>query len=179
MKTWITLSAMLVLLLCGRVTASDLDHVQALDQGPAGAAATARVLADYHRRSNGEQGFAWWMRLPIAVRAGHAQAPAVLHWRNRVEFLRDAQRADPKACAVSGAVVLRDPDLECDYAVELQRLLDCVAALPSPRRSAFLATLDPDPGARLSRDARVCPELVVIDAARQSLDTAEAGADTR
>ena len=123
------------------VSSLDSDRYRALEPGPEGSIAIAHVLADYHRRSDGEAGFAWWMKLPIAVRSRQATHGEARRWRNRIEFLRDAQRHDAVSCAISGRPVLDDPELGCDYVEELDRYLGCTATLPPERRDEIARTV--------------------------------------
>ena len=102
------------------------DRSRALHDDPQASEALVRVLRHHHARGDGEGGFEWWLRLPFPVRARQAQVPQVRFWRNRLEFLRDAQRGDATACAVSGAVFLADPLLDDDSRIlETQRLDRC------------------------------------------------------
>ena len=164
------LPALLLLMLSWTAAAAEMDRTQALDQGPVGAAATARVLADHHDRADGEGGFAWWMRLPIGVRARHAQDPAVRHWRNRVEFLRDAARGDAAACVHSGAAVLDDSALGCDFAHEWERWIGCLSSRPGSRFANPLAERASQAAARLRRDAKDCPDPDALAAAKRQLE---------
>jgi hypothetical protein len=104
------------------------DRSRALHDDRQGSEALVRVLRHHHALADGEGGFEWWLRLPFPVRARQAQVPEVRYWRNRLEFLRDAQRGDAAACAVSGGVLLGDPLLQGDdRAVETRRLEACRA----------------------------------------------------
>lgn len=170
MKCFCSLPALLLLSLSWTARATEMDRTQALDQGPVGAAATARVLADFHDRADGDAGFAWWMRLPIGVRARHAQDPAVRHWRNRVEFLRDAARGDASACVNSGMAVLDDPALGCDFAHEWERWLGCLSSAPESRVAGLLTERSSLALARLRRDAKECPDADAIAAANRQFD---------
>jgi len=141
----------------GSVTTLDADRYRALEPGDAGSAAIAHVLADFQRRGDGEGGFAWWMKLPIAVRSRQANHSDARYWRNRIEFLRDAQRKDAVSCAISGRPVLADERLNCDYATELERYLDCTIGLPQARRASLFDELRDHALARLDADATRCP----------------------
>ncbi|MCC2658213.1 MAG: hypothetical protein K0Q76_3321 [Panacagrimonas sp.] len=102
------------------------DRSRALIDDPMASAALVRVLQHHHGLGDGEGGFGWWLRLPFPVRARQAQVPNVRLWRNRLEFMRDAQRSDAAACAVSGTMVLDNPLLDsASRAVEAQRLDRC------------------------------------------------------
>ena len=113
-----------------------------------GAAATAALLENFHARDLGDAGFAWWLRLPLAVRGQHGGTPEVLHWRNRVEFLRSAQRRDLPAGVIAGAKVLADPLVGCDRGTELARLVALVGssrpAVLDAEVAASEAALDTD-----------------------------------
>lgn len=154
-----------------------IDQGKALESAPDAAAAAARVLADFHARSDGEGGFAWWMRLPISVRSRLAASAPVLRWRNRVEFLRDAERSDAAACAQSGVRVLRDPELSCDFLMELRRYLDCIDDSPDPVREPRILAIRDLATARLEQEDLSCkapPQLVTelrarLDSARASV----------
>lgn len=102
------------------------DRSRALHDDPQASAALVRVLRHHYAQSDGEGGFEWWLRLPFPVRARQALVPTVRFWRNRLEFLRDAQRGDAAACAVTGAMVLADPLIGVEErAVERERLRSC------------------------------------------------------
>lgn len=154
----------LLAVLCGPVCADGDDagtlataRFRALEPGEEGSAAIAHVLADYQRRGDGEGGFAWWMKLPIAVRSRQASHSEARYWRNRIEFLRDAQRKDAVSCAISGAPVLADDRLGCDYAAELDRYLECTSGLPQARREPLLTDLKKRAISRLDDDVARCP----------------------
>ncbi|MCX7062144.1 MAG: hypothetical protein NTZ11_14835 [Gammaproteobacteria bacterium] len=119
-----------------------------------GAAALAETLARYHASTDGDGGFAWWLRLPIAVRGQQSSAsPEVLHWRNRIEFLQAAQRGNALQADAGGHKVLEDPRVGCDRGVELARYLDSTRALDPARRRASLAAFRADAEAALAADA--------------------------
>lgn len=147
-------------------SSKEFDRALALDPNTQGTSAAIRVLRDYAQRGEGEAGFAWWMKLSLSVRSRLSQSSELMLWRNRVEFLRDANRGDGRSCAVSGRNVLRHPMLGCDYAQELRRYLDCAAATPrSSDTEAFMAKALQ----RLDRDTQAC-------GAERSRDIAEARA---
>lgn len=147
----------------------DFDRNRALEPGTGGSTAIARVLADYHHRGDGEGGFAWWMKLPIAVRSRQANQTDARRWRNRIEFLRDAQRDDAVSCAISGRPVLEDA-LGCDYATELRRYLACTAKLPDARRAELVGPLRTGAQTRLDEQVARCPQDAdAIVAAREAL----------
>ena len=149
---------------------TDADRYRALEPGTQGSDAIARVLSDFHGRHDGEGGFAWWMRLPIAVRSRQGNDTEARHWRNRIEFLRDAQRKDAVSCAVSGQPVLADTRLGCDYVVELERYLDCTAPLPEARHAALMTALRASAMTRLGTDADRCPQAAArISVLRETL----------
>lgn len=150
-------------------TALDVERYRALEPGATGSEAIAHVLADYHRRGDGVGGFAWWMTLPIAVRSRQAPHTEARRWRNRIEFLRDAERRDAVGCAVSGRPVLDDPELGCDYAIELTRYRACIEGLPAERRLALTDALKPSALARLDADAARCESTDAISAARAAI----------
>lgn len=102
------------------------DASQATEVNSEGARALVRVLQRYHAAGDGEGGFRWWRRLPFAVRAQQVNVPQVRLWRNKVEFLRDAQRGDAQACAASGPAVLALPMPPAELEVERLRLQACV-----------------------------------------------------
>ena len=119
-------------LMGGQAVAADsveraADASRAMEEGPSGAAALVRVLRRYHEAGDGEGGFEWWLRLPFAIRAQQVQLPEVRLWRNRLEFLRDAQRGDATSCAVSGPAVLRLPMPSHDVDIERERLERCLS----------------------------------------------------
>lgn len=153
------------------VTRLDSDRYRALEPGAEGSAAIARVLADHHRRGDGEGGFAWWMKLPIAVRSRQANHTQARRWRNRIEFLRDAQRGDGASCAISARPVLDDVELVCGYAAELHRYLACTASLPVGRRDELLDGIRIGAQLRLDDASARCPaDAEAIAAARMLLD---------
>ena len=105
------------------------DRSRALLDDPQASEALVRVLKHHHGLGDGEGGFGWWLRLPFPVRARQAQVPTVRFWRNRLEFMRDAQRGDAAACNVSGNMVLIDPLIDPESReVELERLARCRGA---------------------------------------------------
>ncbi len=119
-----------------------------------GAAALAETLARYHAAHDGDGGFAWWLRLPIAVRGQQGSAsPEVLHWRNRIEFLQATQRHNPLQADAGGHKVLEDPQVGCDRGIELARYLDSTRSLDPARRRASLQAFRADAEAALARDA--------------------------
>lgn len=119
-----------------------------------GAAALAETLARYHASNDGDGGFAWWLRLPIAVRGQQGSAsPEVLHWRNRIEFLQAAQRHNPLQADAGARKVLEDPRVGCDRGIELARYLDSTRSLDPARRRASLQAFRADAEAALARDA--------------------------
>lgn len=141
-----------------RPTSLDLDRSRALEYGTEGSQAIARVLADYHVRGDGEGGFSWWMKLPIAVRSRQANETDARRWRNRIEFLRDAQREDAVSCAISGRPVLQDAALGCDFPGELSRYLTCISKLPDSRRTELVEAIQTDARARLEQASVHCPK---------------------
>jgi hypothetical protein len=154
MKQRISRALVCLALFGGVVTAAeraDLDRGRALENTPEGAAALARVLADYHHRGEGEAGFSWWMRLPFSVRATQVRVAAVRHWRYRVEFLRDATRGDATACRFSGTVVLSESITDCAYSTELQRYLACTGVPPPVAMQDQVVE-------HLTDEARSCPD---------------------
>ena len=104
------------------------DASRATEVSADGAAALVRVLQAYHTADNGEGGFVWWRRLPFAVRAQQVQRPEVRLWRDKLEFMYDAQRGDAAACAISGAALLKLPMPVADAEVERKRLEQCAHA---------------------------------------------------
>lgn len=108
------------------------DASRATENTAAGAAALVRVLKHFHAAGDGEGGFAWWRSLPFAVRAQQVERPEVRLWRNRIEFLRDAQRGDGPGCAVSGPALLRLPMPTEDLAIERERLRHCTERANPP-----------------------------------------------
>lgn len=118
-----------------------------------GAAALAETLARYHAQDDGDGGFAWWLRLPIAVRGQQSSAsPEVLHWRNRIEFLQAAQRGNALQADAGGHKVLEDPRVGCDRGVELARYLASTRDLDPARRRASLTAFRRDAEAALATD---------------------------
>ena len=127
------------MLIAGRVWAADgvdpvaMDRSRALHDDAGATTALVRVLRHHHEMGDGEGGFEWWLRLPFPVRARQVQHPQVRFWRNRLEFMRDVQRHDVVACAISGQMVLADPLLGDAAEVERQRLRDCTtSSQPAP-----------------------------------------------
>lgn len=119
-------------------TGTELDRTRALEPTADGAAAAARVLAGYAHQDQGEAGFGWWLRLPLSVRSYLSSQPTVRLWRNRLELMRDAERGDANACALSGPAVLDLPLLGCDYPREFDRYRRCLRGLPEARVQTLL-----------------------------------------
>lgn len=137
-------------LLAQRTTAAARRY-RATDTSSEGAAATAEALQDFHSQGRGDAGFAWWLRLPIAVRGQHSADPEVQRWRNRIEFLQAAQRGQPQAADIGGQKVLADPELGCDRGLELDRYLRSTVGLPAATRHERLAAQLPALQAELAR----------------------------
>jgi len=114
----------------GDLAATGVDAARATEVGPEGAAALVRVLQRFHSAGDGEGGFSWWLGLPFSVRAQQVDEPQVRLWRNKVEFLRDAQRGDSKACAASGSALLKLSMPPADAEVERARLQRCIGSSP-------------------------------------------------
>jgi hypothetical protein len=122
-----------------RITAT-ARSAQASEISRQGAVALAEKLARFHAANDGNGGFAWWLKLPIAVRGQQSLAsPAVLHWRNRIELLQAAQRGRGVDVIDAGHKVLDDPAaVGCDFGLELARVLDGSRGLdPAERRAAL------------------------------------------
>lgn len=121
-----------------RVTAT-ARSAQASEISRQGAMALAERLARFHAANDGNGGFAWWLKLPIAVRGQQSIAsPTVLHWRNRIELLQAAQRGRGVDVIDAGHKVLDDPAVGCDFGLELARVLDGSRGLdPAARRAAL------------------------------------------
>ncbi|MBA4283974.1 MAG: hypothetical protein C0434_00375 [Xanthomonadaceae bacterium] len=127
-----------------------------------GAAALAETLARYHAQNDGDGGFAWWLRLPIAVRGQQSSAsPEVLHWRNRIEFLQAAQRGNAPQADAGGHKVLEDPQVGCDRGIELARYLASTGDLDPARRRASLVAFRRDAEAALATDVFAEPRRCV------------------
>jgi hypothetical protein len=166
------LLASVLMLLAGApaLHASNLDRSRALETTPEGAAAAQRVLADYAQRGAGEAGFAWWLSLPIGVRAQLAARPPVQVLRNRLELQRDHHRGDAEACALSGPKLLQDPLLGCAYAEELERYLACIDPLPERRREPLMQAARVEAETRLAADLHRCTAIgPLVQAARGRL----------
>ena len=133
MRIAITVMALTLAVMAGLCPASDdpvaVERSRALLDDPMASDALVHVLRYHFAKDDGEGGFGWWLRLPFPVRARQALVPKVRFWRNRLEFMRDAQRRDAAACTVSGAMVLRDPLIdEESRLVETRRLEQCRSA---------------------------------------------------
>lgn len=119
----------------------------------AGAAALAEALASFHAQGLGDAGFAWWLRLPIAVRGQQSSAdPEVLHWRNRIEFLQAVERGNAAQADVGAHKVLDDPRVGCDRGLELARYLASTRTLDAARRRASLTAFRATSEAALETD---------------------------
>lgn len=122
-----------------RVTAS-ARSAQASEISRQGAVALAERLARFHAANDGNGGFAWWLKLPIAVRGQQSVAsPEVLHWRNRIELLQAVQRGRVAEVIAAGHKVLDDPAVGCDRGLELARVLAGSRALDEAQRRVALA----------------------------------------
>lgn len=121
-----------------------LSQLEAQARNGSGAEATsaaAAVLAAYHARREAEAGLAWWLRLPITTRSRLAESPAVRLARDRLAFLGESEDGTPERCVALGAEVLAAPELGCDAAYALGRLLGCAERLPEAARRAALQPL--------------------------------------
>lgn len=141
MRIGIAVMAMVLAATASLCPASDdpvaAERSRALLDDPMASDALVHVLRYHFAKDDGEGGFGWWLRLPFPVRARQALVPKVRFWRNRLEFLRDSQRRDAAACAVSGGMVLRDPLIdEESRLVETRRLEQCRRAAPTSDRLA-------------------------------------------
>lgn len=135
---------------------------QAVEITRDGAAALAETLAGYHASNDGDGGFAWWLRLPIAVRGQQGSAsPEVLHWRNRIEFLQAAQRGNARQADAGGHKVLEDPRVGCDRGIELARYLASTCDLDPLRRRASLTAFRSTAEAALATDGYAEPRRCV------------------
>lgn len=145
---------------------------RATDTTAEGAAATAEALESFHAQGLGDAGFAWWMRLPLAVRGQHTGTVAVQRWRNRIEFLQAAQRGQPVESDIGGQKVLADPALGCDRGLELDRYVASTIGLPAETRRNHLQAQLPAMQAELTRgwfsEAPAC-----VDGASLLLATAD------
>lgn len=133
MRIAITVMALTLAVMAGLCPASDdpvaVERSRALLDDPMASDALVHVLRYHFAKDDGEGGFGWWLRLPFPVRARQALVPKVRFWRNRLEFMRDAQRGDAAACNVSGNMVLIDPLIDPESReVELERLARCRGA---------------------------------------------------
>jgi hypothetical protein len=147
-------------LLAQRTTAAARRY-RATDISSEGAAATAEALQDFHSQGLGDAGFAWWLRLPIAVRGQHTATPEVQRWRNRIEFLQAAQRGQPQAADIGGLKVLADPALGCDRGIELDRYIRSTVGLPAATRHDHLAAQLPALQVELARGWQAEPPACV------------------
>lgn len=131
---------------------------RAREATPDGRAAAAEVLAAFAARRAAEEGLAWWLQLPMAVRSHHQAEPAVRLGRDRLELIRAEAAKDLPTCSAAAAAVLDNPALGCDYAYELQRWLSCSSGLAAEPRKALFAPRRTAVEARLARDAAACAD---------------------
>jgi len=158
--------------LVSRSSGLDRQRWLALETTREGAAATAALLENFHARGLGDAGFAWWLKLPLAVRGQHGGTPEVLHWRNRVEFLRASQRRDVPSGAIAGVKVLADPLVGCDFGTELARFVALIGSGDRARLDAQVTASEAALKAQVLAEPPACADAPALVLAVTALHAA-------
>ncbi|MDB5985267.1 MAG: hypothetical protein JWR16_320 [Nevskia sp.] len=104
--------------------------------------AARKLLQAYYARGDADGALSWLDSLPAATRSA-LQADTKTHLAiARVQLLRAAQTQDAQQCASLAPAVLAG-ELGCERAYELDRVMQCTAALPIEQRRTLLAPQKP------------------------------------
>lgn len=110
----------------------------AISGGVAGAAAAADVLQAYYARRDAAAALNWFATLPQAALTSASADSRVALWLQRLRLQRSANAGDAAACLQNGATVLSAP-LGCDYAYELDSVMQCTSAAAQEARPLLAA----------------------------------------
>lgn len=128
--------------LLARTTTLEALRDKVHDGAAASLKAAHEVLKGYHARFDAEGGLAWRNALPAPARAALDKDPRARLWSERLELMQAADQHDAQRCAALAPAVLAG-ELGCDRAYELDRVMDCAAALPQADKSRLLAAQKP------------------------------------
>ncbi len=125
-----------------RTTSLEALRDKVKDGSPASLKAAHEVLKAYHARNDAEGGLAWRKALPAPAQAALDKDARAKLWTARLQLMQAGQSKNAAQCVALAPAVLAG-ELGCDRAYELDRVLDCTAALPDADKTRLLAAQKP------------------------------------
>lgn len=112
------------------------------DGGAASLKAAHDVLKTWYARDDADGGLAWLAGLSPPVQAALEKDTRARAWIARLHLMQAAQAGKAQQCATLAPPVLAG-DLGCERAYELDRVMECTAALPAADKTRLLAAQKP------------------------------------
>lgn len=125
-----------------RTNALDAVRDKVKDGSAASLKAAHETLKAYYARGDAEGALAWHKGLPAAAHSALDKDARARLWLARLQLMQASQSKNPAQCAALAPPVLAG-ELGCDRAYELDRVMQCTAALPDAERARLLAPQKP------------------------------------